>query len=43
MLIPRKKAVRDRKFGRKAPIITPADASPFLKATELLWIMVMTN
>ena len=43
MLIPLKKAIRDRKFGRKVPIITPFDAGPFLKATELLWIMVMTN
>ena len=43
VLIPLKKAVRDRKFGVKVPIIIPFDAGPFLKATELLWIMVMTN
>ena len=43
MLIPLKKAVQDREFGRKVPITIPFDAGPFLKATELLWIMVMTN
>ena len=43
MLIPLKKAVRDRKFGVKVPIVIPFDAGPFLRATELLWIMVMIN
>ena len=43
MLILLKKAVRDRKFGVKVPIVIPFVAGPFLRATELLWIMVMIN
>ena len=39
MIIPLKKSVRDRKFGRKIPIVIPARAGPHLKAAELLWLV----
>ena len=39
MIIPLKKSVRDRKFDQKVPIVIPSCAGPFMKCTELLWLM----
>ena len=39
MIIPLKKSVRDRKFDQKVPIVIPSCAGPYMKCTELLWLM----
>ena len=38
-IYPLKQSVRARKAGHKLPIVIPANASPYVMAAELLWLL----